>query len=100
MSTFLFVLLLTVIISHTCSSLECLNENGQSVEWFFIYKVNKGLDYSYYDATNNHRTLTVTNGKVLSDKNTALARTLNQIWQHPKSYNFIAYNVCFINHSF
>eukprot|EP01084_Bolivina_argentea_P253379 425592_1 len=75
------------------SALQCLNENGKIVDWWFIYKINNGLSYTYYDATTKHvHSLPVVYNKLLSDKNTALAHTLSRIWKKPNSHNFIAYN--------
>eukprot|EP00483_Globobulimina_turgida_P010210 UN10229 len=75
-----------------CISLQCLNENGNTVDWWFIYKVNNGYRYSYYDATSVAKSFVIVNGKILSDQNTALGSTLTPIWSNPKSYDFIAYN--------
>jgi hypothetical protein len=32
------------------AALECLNEDGAAVPWFFIFKQSGGLDYAYVDA--------------------------------------------------
>eukprot|EP00483_Globobulimina_turgida_P006893 UN06906 len=73
-------------------ALQCLNENGHDVDWWFIYKINHGLSYTYYDALSNIHSFPVIENRMLSDRNTALAYTLTQIWKNSKSYNFIAYN--------
>ena len=83
-----------ILLQH-CFSLQCLNESGDAVDWFFVYKVNKGLTYSYYDAKSTADSLNVAENKLISDQNTAIGATLSQIWiNENNAYDFIAYNVC------
>lgn len=95
-STRLFNLLLFVWLHNFAKSIHCINEDGNIVEWWVIYKANDGTNYAYYDATNIDKTLNIVSNSLLSDKDTALGYTLNQIWENPTSYNYIAYNVCYI----
>ena len=87
---------LFVWLQNCCRSINCLNEDGDVVEWWTIYKVDDGTQYTYYDAASVDKTLNIVPDSLLSNKNTGLGYTLNQIWENPTSYNYIAYNVCFL----
>ena len=92
MAAFMFVLVLFAL--RRSDALQCLNGDGSAVDWWFAYKVNDGLFYAYYEAKSTAKSLTVKTGKTLADQDTALGRTLTQIWQDPTSVDYIAYNVC------
>ena len=95
LSSFILLVMLFSVLIKKSESLHCLNENGETVEWWVIYKANAGINYAYYDATNVGKTLNLM-GKLLSSQNTALGYTLNEIWKNPTLYDYIAYNVCFL----
>lgn len=84
MSAFLKLAIILFLKFFRCISLQCLDEDGDGIDWFFVYKVNKGLDYSYYDAKSTASGLTVAANKVISDKDTAIGATLSQIWNNEK----------------
>lgn len=44
--------LLAASIVVSVSSLSCLNEEGDAVPWWFVFKQNNALDYAYVDAAN------------------------------------------------
>ena len=93
-SLILLVMLFSVLIQNS-ESIHCLNEKGEIVEWWVIYKANDGLNYAYYDVTNVGKTLNLTDN-LLSNNKTALGYTLNEIWENPTVYDYIAYNVCYL----
>ncbi len=77
---------------NTTKSLLCLNDEGQSVDWWFIYKVAgksivsdgskaKGTEYVYFDSSFHQGDKLVLSKYLVSDQNDgALANTLNQIY--------------------
>ena len=41
---------LLCVLPAAAPALECLDEDGAAVPWFFVFKQNGGLDYAYVDA--------------------------------------------------
>eukprot|EP01083_Nonionella_stella_P051113 135735_1 len=85
-----------ILLLQTCmhvSGLQCLDETGESVDWYFVYKINSGLNYIYYDSRSNVSSLSAVHGKLLSSPHTAIGATISQIWNSTNNiYDFIAYN--------
>ncbi|ETO30045.1 deoxyribonuclease-2-alpha [Reticulomyxa filosa] len=88
----LFVLL-SVLVWCVNSGLQCLDNSGSPVDWWFIYKVNNGYTYAYFENEAEVGLKVQTNGQTLqSGQNSALERTLNQIYKNKTTVNYIIYN--------
>jgi len=82
-------LLLAVVFTllhYDCQALSCLNEEGNEVDWFIVYKLpiiqkdprfGGGLGYAYMDL---HKSMDLSNA-TLDQSNTAISYTLEQIYQ-------------------
>lgn len=65
-----------IYISH---GLQCLNENGIAVPWWFIYKHNDGMKYFYFDDATNLDKLVLDPKFDISTQSSSLGRTLQQV---------------------
>ena len=87
---FALVLLLLLCVK---SNLQCINDNGKIVDWWFVYKSNDGTKYSYFDASSTETKLTPSTTQSLdAGNNSCVERTLNQIFNNKKTINYVGYN--------
>lgn len=71
----------------------CLDHDGNSVDWYFIYKQPNGFNYAYHDAKQSSTTLSVEQGRQLANTvNNPLGKTLHQVYEHKKDYGYMLYN--------
>ena len=73
------ILLCTLIAIRDSYALQCLNENGMPVPWWFIYKHNDGMKYFYFDDASNQDKLILDPKLDISKQSSALGRTLQQV---------------------
>lgn len=76
------------------ASLTCLDESGQAVDWFAVFKFHGGLDYAYIDANSAVKAIPLQlTGKSLNDASTAVGSTFGQLYgAGAESLAIIAYN--------
>mmetsp|Transcript_26488 Transcript_26488/g.41995 ORF Transcript_26488/g.41995 Transcript_26488/m.41995 type:complete len:349 (-) Transcript_26488:67-1113(-) len=87
-----FIALLSLFVFAE-SNLQCIDNNGKTVDWWFAYKSNHGTNYSYFDASSTETKLTPSTTQTLTaGSNSCLERTLNQVFKNKKSVNYIGYN--------
>lgn len=87
----LFAYILFTIGAH--ANLQCINNEGKPVEWWFAIKSNHGTKYSYYDGSSKGTKLTPQTKQTLSaGNNSCVERTLNQVYNNKDSINYVGYN--------
>jgi len=59
---------------------QCMNENNQPVDWWFVYKMPHGFEYAYYDSTNSSSILSVNGRSLNCTTECALGSTLGQLY--------------------
>lgn len=86
-------LVLLVIIKLVHGNLQCIDNDGKMVDWWFVLKSNDGTKYSYFDGSSTESKLTPSTTQSLdAGNNSCVERTLNQIYNNKKSVNYIGYN--------
>ena len=60
-------------------SVQCLNENGDTVGWWFVYKHNDGMNYFYFDESSNDEKLILSTNSDFSNKHSSIGSTLEQV---------------------
>lgn len=98
-------LFLLILISlnrvHNVQSFSCLDESGQSVDWFVVFKIpkledhpypiNTGMSYVYLTSKSSDTTMTL--GKYLiNEPNSIVGRTLQQVYSGWNHYTYLQYN--------
>eukprot|EP01084_Bolivina_argentea_P302223 521643_1 len=74
-------------------NLQCIDNNGKTVDWWFVYKSNYGTQYSYFDGSSTDSKLTPSTTQSLdAGNNSCVERTLNQIYNNKKTVNYMMYN--------
>lgn len=76
----LFIFLATLAIST--SALQCLDESGQPVEWWALFKLPGGAKYFYYDTNASALALSP---YTLNETGGAMFETMNQLWHVPNT---------------
>lgn len=95
-SPFSFFFLFILGLAHCY--IQCLDNSGEVVDWYFVYKSNEGTNYSYFDASSTVEKLTPSTTQTLdAGSNSCIERTLNQIYSNKKDINYVAYNDEFPN---
>ena len=107
-----------IVCSNSWSScdarLTCLDESGKAVDWFIVYKIprlethprlNSGYSYAFISGpqiTSKWRAFPFHSSKnsaswklstrLISDSNSILGQTLDQVYKNPLKYSYIFYN--------
>eukprot|EP01083_Nonionella_stella_P000054 161_1 len=82
----------TFILLANCN-IQCLDNDGKAVDWWFAYKSNDGTNYSYFDPSSTQSKLTPSTTQTLSaGNNSCVERTLNQIYNNKHTLNYVGYN--------
>lgn len=97
-----------MIVVITCfhvdrgAALSCLNEFGQSVDWFVIYKIPKlkssvkpfdsGRSYVYFTSDQAKDDEWQLSPNLIHQDSSLLARTLNQVYRNVRNSTYIQYN--------
>ena len=83
-----------LFFSQEChSAIQCLNDDGDAVDWYWVYKVNDGTKYAYYDSTTDITTLTPSTTKTVeAGDNSCIERTTSQIYSNKDTINWLLYN--------
>jgi len=69
-----------------------LDENGETVDWWFIYKMPNGFKYAYMDAASKEYTIAPFKDRTLDRLDGALGNTLHQIYTDKKGLGYALYN--------
>ena len=86
------------IFSHPCTftktiAIQCLGDDGDAVDWYWVYKVNDGTKYAFYDSTTDITTLTPSTTKTVEPgDNSCIKRTTSQIYSNKDTINWLLYN--------
>ena len=75
----------SIISSH---AIQCLNESGQPVEWWAIFKLPQGAQYMYYDT----ETPLAMSPYALNGTGGAMFETMNQLWASGATAQYAFYN--------
>jgi len=72
----------------------CIDEDGNAVDWWMVYKMPQGYQYAYRDSTSRSESiLSVTADKTLDCTTCgALGKTLHQIYANKGSLAYMLYN--------
>lgn len=99
-----FVLLTLIGVSiyfgQTASKLSCLDETGNNVDWFIIYKIPHLLDnevlksgYSYAFLSSNSASSTWRLSRnYITNSSSVLGRTVTNLYSNPSGSSYIFYN--------
>ncbi|MBN3290601.1 DNS2B protein, partial [Polypterus senegalus] len=95
----LCLFLLSVLSSVTSGAVSCYSDNGEPVDWFFLYKLpnsgkefpSEGLRYMYLDSTNRSWSAGM---KLINESGGAVQKTLEQLYKLGKSGDvaYVLYN--------
>ena len=79
-------------IAEAVHSFQCVDNNGDNKDWWFIYKLPSGYLYSYFDETTVDNELIVYLDSDLDEQDSAAGKTLSPLLSNKENYNFAAYN--------
>jgi len=88
---FTILTLLVLATSSIQAAIQCQNEQGNHVDWWFIYKMPNGLKYAYYDSTSSAKTLSLASGTLDAD-GSALGQTLAQMYSAKSTAARVLFN--------
>jgi len=88
----LYVLNIQLTVSQLTSGVQCLDESGDAVDWWFVYKMPNGFQYSYYDSNSDSGELTLAGDTLDCTTGCALGSTLHQIYMAKTTLAHVIYN--------
>ena len=76
------------------SAVGCIDEDGNAVDWWMVYKMPQGFQYAYRDSSSRSESiLSVTADKTLDCTTCgALGKTLHQIYANKNDLAYVLYN--------
>jgi hypothetical protein len=73
---YLKICLLLLSTAYSSGSFGCLNEQGELVDWWVVYKESKGRRYVYTDSSQKGAPQGLSNSRLITDNKGPLVRTI------------------------